>query len=35
MFDVSELHMKGLEHIVQQRGGIEAIEGLHRRVVIW
>ncbi|KAL7953657.1 hypothetical protein V8C34DRAFT_296464 [Trichoderma compactum] len=35
MFDVSYMHMQGLKYMIQKRGGIQNIKGLHRGVVIW
>ncbi|KAM0257752.1 hypothetical protein ACHAQJ_004203 [Trichoderma viride] len=35
MFDISYIHMQGLKDMVQKRGGIDNIEGLHRGVVMW
>ncbi|KAL6857329.1 hypothetical protein J3F83DRAFT_751282 [Trichoderma novae-zelandiae] len=35
MFDVSHMHMQGLKCMVEKRGGIEMIQGIHRGVVMW
>ncbi|KAL6819905.1 hypothetical protein V8C40DRAFT_251938 [Trichoderma camerunense] len=35
MFDVSYMHMQGLKFMIQKRGGIQNVKGLHRGVVIW
>ncbi|PTB36265.1 uncharacterized protein TrAFT101_000233 [Trichoderma asperellum] len=35
MFDISYIHMQGLKDMVQKRGGIDSIRGIHRGVVLW
>ncbi|KAL7928560.1 hypothetical protein V8C35DRAFT_317859 [Trichoderma chlorosporum] len=35
MFHVSYMHMQGLNYMIEKRGGIQNIRGLHRGVVIW
>ncbi|KAL7816071.1 hypothetical protein V8C44DRAFT_348299 [Trichoderma aethiopicum] len=35
MFDVSNVHMQGLKYMVQEKGGINKIQGIHRGVVTW
>ncbi|KAL7948157.1 hypothetical protein V8C42DRAFT_316828 [Trichoderma barbatum] len=35
MFDVSYMHMQGLKYMVQKKGGIQNIKGLHRGVIMW
>ncbi|RFU82161.1 fungal specific transcription factor domain-containing [Trichoderma arundinaceum] len=35
MFDISYMHMQGLKYMVQKRGGIQNIKGVHRGVVMW
>ncbi|KAL7813331.1 hypothetical protein V8C26DRAFT_405590 [Trichoderma gracile] len=35
MFDVSNMHMQGLKYMVDKRGGIANVQGIHRGVVTW
>lgn len=35
MFDISFIHMQGLKDMIQKRGGIGSIKGIHRGVVQW
>ncbi|KAL7784321.1 hypothetical protein V8C37DRAFT_396122 [Trichoderma ceciliae] len=35
MIDTSFMHMQGLKYMVQKRGGIHNIKGIHRGVVVW
>ncbi|KAM0452511.1 hypothetical protein ACHAPV_009546 [Trichoderma viride] len=35
MFDISYIHMQGLKDMVQKRGGIDSIKGIHQGVVLW
>ncbi|KAK5996199.1 hypothetical protein PT974_04628 [Cladobotryum mycophilum] len=34
-FDLSDVHMTGLELMIKKRGGIKNIKGIHRRIVTW
>ncbi|KAL7917077.1 hypothetical protein ACQKWADRAFT_307679 [Trichoderma austrokoningii] len=35
MYDISYIHMQGLKDMIQKRGGIDSIKGIHRGVVHW
>ncbi|KAL7916793.1 hypothetical protein GGI35DRAFT_434008 [Trichoderma velutinum] len=34
-FEMSKLHMEGLERIVKKRGGIQNIKGIHAQIATW
>ncbi|KAK5994942.1 hypothetical protein PT974_03331 [Cladobotryum mycophilum] len=34
-YDLSKVHMKGLEYMIKERGGLQNIKGIFQRIVTW